>query len=551
MAIEIELVVSENKVTATVFCSSVEDEVTHKLINTVFSESEFSNAFYDESQVQVLIDSVAAFLDMAATDDDCVGKSFSGGIATLKPAEAKVTKSEDNMSATIKVIAAYGGKILKVKDVIKLGQEQNITFGYDNEAIKLLVIEAKNAAGGEVITGIIAKGKPPENGKHAYLEYFVQSAEDRILKPQKIDGNRVDMRDLGAIESIGEGEKLACKHPATAGKAGVSILGDAIEPIEGTDFELVIGEGTSRSTENPHELLATRSGLPKKIENGMMVDKVFQSTAVDVSTGHINFDGAIIINGDVSQGMKVTATGDIHINGMVESASIKAGGSVIIDNGAVGKQTDIEEVAEPSFSTVIEAAHSINLKHGQYIDLIAGNDINIERHLLHSRTNANFLTVGGKLVGGRCNLAKGVEAGTIGAPAGSSISITVNRHYDWLLHQQVVLREKIEFHKLVLFNVKTAMQHLSEELVSSADKTILLKDSLEAFNHHKDLCKRYTRKFRELKNKKKSLLNILSVQANSTLHSGVHVHIAEEAVLSNKDYGKVNVAIRKGRIGIK
>ena len=82
----------------------------------------------------------------------------------------------------------------------------------------------------------------------------------------------------------------------------------------------------------------------------MTVDDTFQTKGVNVGTGNINYEGAVLVNGDVTESMQVIAKGDVTINGFVESAVIRAGGDIIITEGAMGKmhEEDCQLIAKGS-----------------------------------------------------------------------------------------------------------------------------------------------------------------------------------------------------------
>ena len=84
---------------------------------------------------------------------------------------------------------------------------------------------------------------------------------------------------------------------------------------------MVAGEGTFLSPDDPDLLLASRPGLPRQEKNGMKVDDVLSVKQVDIRHGHVIFEGALIVAGDVTPGMKIKTSGDVVIGGFVEGAT--------------------------------------------------------------------------------------------------------------------------------------------------------------------------------------------------------------------------------------
>lgn len=57
---------------------------------------------------------------------------------------------------------------------------------------------------------------------------------------------------------------------------------------------------------------------------------------MDLSTGNIDFEGSVQVNGNVSSNFVIRAGGNVIISGVVEGAYIEAGGNIIIARGMNG-----------------------------------------------------------------------------------------------------------------------------------------------------------------------------------------------------------------------
>src|SRR5690606_36488112 len=113
----------------------------------------------------------------------------------------------------------------------------------------------------------------------------------------------------------------------------------------------------------------------------MWVDDTFICKGVNVGSGNVNYDGAVLVNGDVTEKMQIIASGDVTINGFVESAYIQAGGDIIITEGAMGKVND----SATEYSTTLKAKGSIHVQHGQGLDISCNGSVTIGRQLAYSR----------------------------------------------------------------------------------------------------------------------------------------------------------------------
>ncbi|MCD8491911.1 MAG: FapA family protein [Geovibrio sp.] len=58
---------------------------------------------------------------------------------------------------------------------------------------------------------------------------------------------------------------------------------------------------------------------------------------MDYSTGNIVFNGVVHIRGDVLSGFSVKAEKDIMVEGIVQDATMVAGGSIVIKTGIKGE----------------------------------------------------------------------------------------------------------------------------------------------------------------------------------------------------------------------
>ena len=68
--------------------------------------------------------------------------------------------------------------------------------------------------------------------------------------------------------------------------------------------------------------------MPVEIANGMRVDDIFTIADVNVKSGHVDFEGSVIVTHNVEPGMRINAKGDITVMGTVESGNLSAAGNI-------------------------------------------------------------------------------------------------------------------------------------------------------------------------------------------------------------------------------
>ncbi|KXJ58692.1 MAG: hypothetical protein AXW17_02510 [Colwellia sp. Phe_37] len=262
-------------------------------INELIENSEYSNLYVNNSNIKNAIAELNSVLKTLSEDQ--AGREIKYQVLERRDATISISIEKDNMSASAEISTALGGQHMSAKAILNAAQAANVCKGFSKEQLIKLAKQAAKEPAGSIVKSEIAHGKLPIDGKDSRIKLLVESAQDRILKPKKREDGSVDMRDLGDIICVKVGDPLAKKIPLTDGIQGYTVTGEILEPKPGEDIDMHVGEGTSLSPKNNSILVSTKVGLPRIIENGMEVDSVYQLKNVDVSTGHVKFEGSVII----------------------------------------------------------------------------------------------------------------------------------------------------------------------------------------------------------------------------------------------------------------
>ncbi len=162
---------------------------------------------------------------------------------------------------------------------------------------------------------VLARGKPPENGKDAFLEWFVKyTPEEAGDKP------RVDLRERGLIRCVKEGQKIAKLHPPTPGIPGRDIFGQEIPPRPGQELTVKTNEWVAFNPED-HVFYARKAGVLKVLPNQIAIEpEFFLNGDLNWDTGNIRFYGdKLSLSGDVKRGFRLEAEAStVEILGNVE-----------------------------------------------------------------------------------------------------------------------------------------------------------------------------------------------------------------------------------------
>lgn len=532
------------------------NKITEINIHELIAKSEYRKLRLNTANIK---NALAELTDvLKPLKDNQTGREINYQVLERIDASISITIDDDEMGATAEITAAEGGKHLSAKAILSAAQEAGVKKGFSKEDLIKLAQLAAKAPPSSLVTLQIASGRLAINGKDAEIKLLVESAQCRVLRPKKREDGSVDMRDLGDIVCVKIGEPIAKKVPFTQGREGFTVTATPLIPEPGNDVSLVSGDGTAISKKNENILISKKVGLPKIIPNGMEVDDIYKIKNVTVASGNINFTGSVIIEGDVNEGMKVIASGDITIGGFVESALIESGGDVTISGGIIGRKHDIEKtkITDLNMSVSVNAKGSIYAKYCQYAQLNCGKDIRIENQLLHSQINVNgYLKIGteeksnGTLIGGFIQAGSYVTSGILGATAGSNTIIS----FDHKIKKLKAEMEDIES-RLLIDNEKTAELKVASDKLKKLpkDKTNaqMLTKVISTYQFH-------ARRMGDIlfeKEKQEQLIQTymesIYIEATEKMYHGVQLIVGDFNDRSRRDYGPSRMFYKDRKIHI-
>ena len=530
--------------------------LTEANIHELIAESEYASLFVDEPNIKNAIAELNSVLK--PLQENQPGREIRYQILERQDASITISIDNDEMSATAEIKTARGGKHLSAKAILNAAKDFGIKRGFSKEDLIKLAQKAAKAEPGSEVKRQIALGKEAKNGKNGMIQPLVQCAQSRILRPKEREDGSVDMRDMGDIICVKIGDPLAKKLPPTPGLKGYKVTGESLEPEPGEDINLVAGEGTEVSPKNEDVIISKLVGLPRFIENGVEVDEVYQIKNVDISTGHIKFTGAVIIEGDVAEGMKVIASGDITVGGFVESATLESGSDITIAGGIIGRKQDVENtsVKDIKMSANIRAKGNLYAKYCQYAEIHCDSDIRIENQLMHSDVNTKGrLWVGtedkanGKLIGGHINAGTSVHAGIVGATAGSNTYISfeekVFEFKDKI--EDIDARYRLESEKTD--ELKATLDKLKKLPKEKANPELLNK----VVNTYQFHAKRMGEMLTEKENVEQQMQDYMTsvyIEATEKLYHGVELNVADFKDRSKREYGPSRMNFKERKVHI-
>lgn len=214
-------------------------------------------------------------------------------------------------------------KRLSVEEVRQKLREAGVTYGIDEDAIKLAVQSNKN------VKIEVAKGIPAQEGKDGFLELKIESAIKRVLSADK--KGTIDFRETRKIPTIEPGDVLAIIHPPQKGEKGRSVTDTDIEPKPVNAISFHSEKGTSL---DENSIIATKTGRPyinqkDYLVKATVIPKFLQQENVSISTGNVRFYGDVEVVGEVEENMVVEAGNDIILHGSVNRSAITANHSIM------------------------------------------------------------------------------------------------------------------------------------------------------------------------------------------------------------------------------
>lgn len=325
-------------------------------------------------------------------------------------------------------------------------KQAGVIFGIDDVVLKAVF---NNKTFEQEI--IVANGNPPVDGKDGKIVFFFET--DMKLAPQEDEKGNVDYKNINLLQNVKKGEKLAEVTPPVPGKEGKDVFGKKMLPKVGKVIRMPSGPNTEISPDNSNILIASKEGNVSLLKGIIQVESVFEvGKDVDYNTGNIEYVGSIIIKGSVRSGFEVNVQGDCEINGIVEDATVKAGGDIFIKNGFLGKNKGM-----------IEAGGNIITKFIQNQNVKAKGDIIVGENVLHSnvQSEGKIEVTGrkGSIVGGYTSSIKGVYVKELGnyQEVRTEVTVGVNEELEQKMKDA---EQEIEKNDANIDNVKKAVQAL-------------------------------------------------------------------------------------------
>ena len=252
----------------------------------------------------------------------------------------------------------------------------------------------------------VAEGTKAQNGKDAYIDYKFETDPTKIKLKEGANG-RVNFKELNIIQNVFVNQVLAKKIPAENGVDGKSVTGKILPAKAGSDIPLPTGSNV-RVGDEGDTIVADINGQVLLVGGKVNVEPVLTIEGdVNLKTGDIIFLGNVVISGNVDEGFKVKAAGNIEIKGTVSRAELDAEGDIIIYQGVNGKG-----------GGKIHAGKSLVSKFIENANVEVGNMVIVSDGIINSQVDAiKSIFCQGKraaIMGGRLRAGEEINAKVLG-----------------------------------------------------------------------------------------------------------------------------------------
>lgn len=388
---------------------------------------------------------------------------------------------------------------------------------------------------------LVAKGAEAQDGKDGYFEYLFET--DLSRKPIILADGTVDYKNIKMIELVEAGQKIAIYHAGTAGTNGYNLAaqfklakhGAELPPLKGTGFQRM---------EDGITYCATTGGKITELNNRVNIFPVHELYGdVDLSTGNIEFNGDVIVHGNVLEGMSIKATGTITVDKVVESAYIEGRKGVILRGGVLGKN-----------GATVRSKGNITAQFLEYADVKADGDIEADSFLDSHVYAGGKIKLSGKkgcIVGGATHAVSSIEVREIGNMAGANTEVSVGVHKK--VYEQLSLIER------ETKDDELQLQRIEEGLVQF--ETVMRQKGLSFRNDPRRmaLVKEKVRLSAQVAGRKEEMEGLLQVieasnaayiQVVKGVYPGVRVSVDEQSVQVKEPQKAVEFKKYMGRIGM-
>lgn len=444
--------------------------------------------------------------------------------------------TDDKTEAWLYLCAPEDGTNYEKSEIMRYLQLNGVMAGINESHIAAMC--KKKIYEREVKIAASEKGDPGSEGR---FEFFFNTEKP---KPEIRNDGTVDYRSMSLVQNVEEGQLLAVYHPAVQGTSGRDVTGAFEKANAYKELRPLTGKGISNE-EDHNKYYAAKSG---KVEydggNKLSVVEVYevQGGCDFANNALVDFNGDVIIHGNIEAGVTVRAGKSLTVEGVVESANLTAGGDVCLKRGMQG-----------AGKGSIVAGGDIFTEFLEYANVKAGGNVQ-SNVILNSNVNAGEqITLTGKkglIAGGNVHAMLGVSCQNVGNPSEIKTGIHVGVMPE-IMEKRIAVNEEyskanqeldaVAAGMAKILRVRQQTGELSEQLQAHLNEMKVRKDEIYA-------------KCTELKKRADELENAVlksreaKIRISGNIYKGTVISIDDRQIMVNRDTSFTEYSAQNGTI---
>ncbi|MES0489632.1 MAG: FapA family protein [Leptospirales bacterium] len=447
----------------------------------------------------------------------------------------------DDMAAYISFINIYDGEIPKniIFDIIS---GYDIKYGLNPSLVDQAIAEfTENPKENIKKQFIVAKGMPMVPGQNGKVDIYIDEAAPVAID----DTGKADFRNIEKFRTVEKDQILAKIIPAIPGKPGYNVFGDKIAPMAVREPKLIAGENVIHNADSG-ELMARATGVFSKIKNTINVSEVLTiSKNVGLETGNLHYEGVIKVNGNIELGAEVSSERDLFVDGIIESGSVKVGGSLHVSGGIKTRQEGLITVKSDVHATYIENSKVYADGSMKIVNAVIGSN-------LTCCGNINTIKDGSKIVGGEITALEHIATDFFGNMNDTHTIVSIGNHFQF---QQIYERTLTVFtEKEALLKEYIEKVHAMKEYIQRMQRNLTTQKKLEfkkLFDDYKVCENEYkaVKEKLELAKNKRYFNGDVFIHVKDTLYPGVVIHHFNLIEKITQEYKHCTLRFKKGENG--
>lgn len=360
------------------------------------------------------------------------------------PPRARI--SYDEMEAFLVLPTPKMGEEYTFEEVMEFLDVNQIRHGIEQELIRKMIRD-------EVYNRefCVAVGTPMVEGRDGHYDYLFNHNFSK--KPKIRPDGSVDYWSINTIEPVEKGQVIVIYKPARAGEDGMTVKGKPILAKRARDLPPLKGRGFTRQ-EDGVTYTANMDGKVDMEGERVIVSPLYEIFGnADLSVGNINFVGDVLIHGNVASGVTIKATGNITVDGVVESAYITANSDIILRSGMVGGNRARLNCGGNLYAKFVEYT-KIEVKGRIEADAFVGCEIVCgEQILLNGKKS--------KIVGGEVYAVQGIQASVLGSPGEVQTLVQVGAREE-VVRRISLIERKVEVMEANLDKIEEGLKNFDK-----------------------------------------------------------------------------------------